>query len=186
MPHSSHKLSFRYFGPYQVIKKVGNVSYKLQLPEHSKIHPVLHVSLLKKAIKPTDQVITDIPVSLVDLASQAQPAQVIEERLIKRGRKLQPQVRVRWDTLPDSCSTWEKLYAMVNAFPAAAAWGQAALQGEGIVTTMYLTKALKENTRAIEHQRRKTAQQAGQPTTEQARGEAKGEKTSASTDAVRC
>jgi hypothetical protein len=63
----------------------------------------------------------------------------------------------------------------------AAAWGQAALQGEGIVTTMYLTKALKDNMRAIEHQRRKTAQQAAQPTTEQAGGEAKGEKTSAST-----
>ena len=29
VPQSLHKLSFRYFGPFQTIQKVGNVSYKL-------------------------------------------------------------------------------------------------------------------------------------------------------------
>lgn len=41
---ASHKLSFKYYGPYQIIAKVGNVAYKLLLPESASIHPVFHVS----------------------------------------------------------------------------------------------------------------------------------------------
>jgi len=60
---ASHKLSFRYFGPYLVIAKVGAVAYKLQLPEHTNIHPVFHVSLLKKALPSTTQVSSGLPVN---------------------------------------------------------------------------------------------------------------------------
>ncbi|CAN6225874.1 unnamed protein product [Urochloa humidicola] len=45
---SSYKLSFRYFGPFIIESKVGAVAYKLALPSYCRIHPVFHVSLLKK------------------------------------------------------------------------------------------------------------------------------------------
>ena len=152
MPRSCHKLSFRYYGPYQVLQKVGNVSYKLQLPAHSKIHLVVHVSLLKKAVKNSAEVSMELPASLIDLATPIQPAAILGERLVKKGKKLQPQVRVRWSTLPDDHDTWENVYALVNAFPKALAWGQAVFSGGGIVTTDHLGRALKAKRRELGRQ----------------------------------
>jgi len=42
------KLSKRYFGLFQVIERVGQVSYRLKLPEEARIHPVFHCSLLRE------------------------------------------------------------------------------------------------------------------------------------------
>ena len=45
------KLSPRYVGPYDVLQKVGKVDYELKLPsEFTSVHPVFHVSMLKKCI----------------------------------------------------------------------------------------------------------------------------------------
>ena len=43
------KLSPRYIGPYEVIDRVGDVAYRLELPpELSRIHNIFHVSMLRK------------------------------------------------------------------------------------------------------------------------------------------
>ena len=42
------KVVHRFFGPLPILERVGVVSYKLKLPEGASVHPIFHVSQLKK------------------------------------------------------------------------------------------------------------------------------------------
>jgi hypothetical protein len=101
------KLSFKFFGPYRVLEKIGNTAYKLQLPEDSLIHPVFHVSQLKPFHPDHSPVFSDIT-KIVDLsARELQPERVLERRLVKKGNNVVPQALIKWRGLPATSATWE-------------------------------------------------------------------------------
>ena len=129
---SNNKLSFRYFGPYRVLAKVGTTAYKLDLPSSSSIHPVFHVSLLKQSMHPPTQVTPKLP-DLVD--SFTVPMAVLRRRVVYRGVKAIPQALIQWSSLLPSLATWEDIEAMRQHFPLAPAWGQAGAPGGGNVST---------------------------------------------------
>lgn len=103
-----HKLGFKYFGPYQVLEKVGDVAYRLQLPESNKIHPVVHVSLLKPARPPEKQVPTSDSLQYAQVCpAVAKPYQVLDSCLVRFGGCTRKQFKVAWSGLPTTMATWE-------------------------------------------------------------------------------
>jgi hypothetical protein len=59
------KLAPRYIGPFQILDRMGEVAYQLELPSQlSDVHGVFHVSQLKKCLRvPKEQ----IPMEKLDL-----------------------------------------------------------------------------------------------------------------------
>lgn len=48
--NKDNKLASKYYGPYNMLQKIGGMAYKLELPASSQVHPIFHVSCLKKVI----------------------------------------------------------------------------------------------------------------------------------------
>ena len=45
-----NKLAPKFYGPYQIIRKISPATYELKLPDKSRIHNVFYVSNLKKLL----------------------------------------------------------------------------------------------------------------------------------------
>ncbi|CAA0841688.1 Unknown protein [Striga hermonthica] len=59
----NQKLAARYYGPYRILRKLSPVVYKLELPDVARIHPVFHISQLKK-LNGQHDVTKDLPEAL--------------------------------------------------------------------------------------------------------------------------
>ena len=111
---ASHKLSSKYYGPYTVIKRIGEVAYRLQLPAGAMIHPVFHVSQLKKHVG-NHGVQTELP--NFKKTPLLQPQQIVERRMVKRGNVAKTQFLVLWKGLPLTEAMWEDAEEFGWRFP---------------------------------------------------------------------
>ena len=100
-------MAYKFFGPFEILEKVGSAAYKLALPPNSKIHNVFHVSQLKPFTPDHTPVYSDLSI-LPDLsAHNAETELILDHRLVKKGNSAVPQVRVKWSKLLASSATWE-------------------------------------------------------------------------------
>lgn len=130
---ANHKLSFKFFGPFPVLERIGEVAYKLGLPASSRVHPVFHVSQLKQCLGPGQQVVSQLPPA--DNLFQV-PVRVLQRRVRQEGLRTVVQVLVQWSGCSEEMATWEDLEALRQQFPRASAWGQAEFQAGGIVNDL--------------------------------------------------
>ena len=110
------KLSARYFGPYKVLEKIGAVAYKLELPTGSRIHPVFHVSQLKRHVGSTT---SQSHLPLLDDAGVLvkEPISILDRRIIRKGGIAVTEVLVQWrNTFPED-ATWEDFSSLRQQFP---------------------------------------------------------------------
>jgi hypothetical protein len=80
----AEKLKLKFYGPYRVIRRIGEVAYELELPEGRNIHNVFHVSFLKKVVGQQVSISEEFP----PLDEEGQLELVPEEVLEKRERRL--------------------------------------------------------------------------------------------------
>ena len=141
---ANQKLSFKFFGPYKVVDKIGSVAYKLLLPLGSSIHPVFHVSLLKpappSASPPSSSQVPPPP----DLSDGLQvPEKILQRRLYHRGSSTVPQLLIKWSGVDFELATWEDADYIVQQFPGAPAWGHAVSQGGSVSVPLTLATLMK-------------------------------------------
>ncbi|MBW0512598.1 hypothetical protein O181_052313 [Austropuccinia psidii MF-1] len=110
------KLSERWLGPFEVLKKIGSHAYHLKLPQQWKtVHPVFHVSLLepvKHSTIPNCHQLPPPPV-LVEEQEEWEVAQVLDSKL-KRG-KLWYLVEWKGFSEDPERTTWEPASNLTNS-----------------------------------------------------------------------
>jgi hypothetical protein len=74
------KLAPKFYGPYTILKHVGQFSYQLDFPNHSKLHPIFHVSCLKKVIGAKCQIQTNLPELAKEGSIWLQPEAFLDQR----------------------------------------------------------------------------------------------------------
>ncbi|CAA7040234.1 unnamed protein product [Microthlaspi erraticum] len=106
---AENKLSPRFMGPFPVVERVGPLAYRLELPEIMKaFHKVFHVSMLRKCLHPTEELVARIPEDLQpDLTVPAVPMRILERREKVLRNKRIPLLRILWDCSGSTEETWE-------------------------------------------------------------------------------
>jgi len=113
------KLSLRYVGPYKIIQGIGQVAYKLELPpEMSLVHPVFHVSMLKKVVGDPS---TIVPVETIEvneeLSYEEIPVAILDRQVRKLRNKEIASVKVLWRNQQVEEATWEAEEEMRKKYP---------------------------------------------------------------------
>nr|XP_016499759.1 PREDICTED: uncharacterized protein LOC107818285 [Nicotiana tabacum] len=113
------KLSPRFIGPYEIINRVEAVAYRLALPpEISFIHPVFHVSMLRKYISDSSQVLEAPTIPLDEkLSYEEEPMAIVDRQIRKLWSKEIVFVKILWRNHTVKEATWEIKDAMRVKYP---------------------------------------------------------------------
>jgi hypothetical protein len=114
----SKKLTPKFIGPYQILKRVGSVAYEIALPPNlANLHSVFHVSQLRKYMADPSHVITPDAIQLKENLSFEVPPMSIGERSTKllRGKEI-PLVKIIWNQKTGD-ATWEREDQMRKLYP---------------------------------------------------------------------
>ncbi|KAL5834882.1 hypothetical protein ACOSQ4_014379 [Xanthoceras sorbifolium] len=117
------KLSQRYYGPFKVLERIGEVAYRLDLPPTSRLHLVFHVSVLKQRVGSPNLIADDLPSFDEEGRIVLIPKEALQYRIW--------QVLVHWRGLPKDEATWEDYEEMISRFPEFSLEGKGSLEERG-------------------------------------------------------
>ena len=105
--NKENKLATKYYGPYKVLQKIGSMAYKLELPAISRVHPVFHVSCLKKVTEDKIPIKTIFPELDEEGKVILEPEKISETRTKQLRSRVIIEYLVKWKNLLIEDSTWE-------------------------------------------------------------------------------
>ncbi|KAJ9538003.1 hypothetical protein OSB04_030736 [Centaurea solstitialis] len=113
------KLNPRFVGPFTIVERVGEVAYKLELPENLRgIHSTFHISNLRKCLAEVDK---SIPLHEIEVDDKLnfveQPELILDRKLRKLRRKEIPLVKIQWRYHKGPEATWELEDEMRKKYP---------------------------------------------------------------------
>ncbi|GKF45804.1 hypothetical protein Tco_0135606 [Tanacetum coccineum] len=113
------KLALRYVGPFEILKRIGPVAYRLRLPEElSGVHDTFHVSNQKKCLADAS-----LHVSLNEIKVDKTPffveeaVEIMDHEIKSLKRSKISLVKVRWDSKRGPEFTWEREDYMKSKYP---------------------------------------------------------------------
>ncbi|CAN4119605.1 unnamed protein product [Withania somnifera] len=102
------KLSPAFIGPYEILERVGDVAYKLALPPTlSSVHPVFHVSMLRRYMPDESHVIREDSVLDDNPSFVEKPVKILAKEVRKLRSREIPVVKVRCSHRYVEEATWE-------------------------------------------------------------------------------
>ena len=90
-----------------MLQKIGTMAYKLELSASSRVHPVFHVSCLKKVIGENIAIQTILSELDEERKIILEPEAVMETRAQQLRNRSISEYLIKWKNLPTKDSTWE-------------------------------------------------------------------------------
>ena len=105
----TNKLAPRYLGPFKILERIGQVTYRLELPVSMKIHDVFHVSLLKRYLwDRTGRIDPPPPPEVIDDEPEWEVETILDHRLVKRGRKNKVEYLIKFLGYDTAHNMWQE------------------------------------------------------------------------------
>ncbi|XP_039055761.1 uncharacterized protein LOC120198516 [Hibiscus syriacus] len=103
------KISPRFIGPYEIVKRVGPVTYQLAFPpELEKIHDVFHVSMLRRYRFNPSYIVAPEEIEVQpDLTCEEEPVQILACEVKQLRNQTIPLVKVLWRNHKVEEAIWE-------------------------------------------------------------------------------
>ena len=113
------KLAPRYFRPFEILERIGMVACRLNLPPNmSQVHPVFHVSMLRKYISDSSHVLQPQSVEVNDdLTYKEEPVAIVDYQVRQLRSKTILMVKVLWRSNNVEEHMWETEAEMHAKYP---------------------------------------------------------------------